>query len=277
MKPSRQLPLFCLLATIAAGQYQAHDRQDERGPERGPERDQTRGYDRSRGPRVIVYQDADYRGDAMVLYPGDALENLSGLSFPNGGRLNDRISSLRVEGGAEVYVFIDARFRGEVMRLTENARNLTGRLLPGSVSTSWNDRISSLRVEMRRRDEAREEPDVVIKRAYLDLLAREPDPSGRGTYRSLMIDQGWTERMVRDHLRRSDEFRRTGADRIIRRAYLDVLGREPDISGLKHHRQNLLEKDWTEGDVRDALRRSEEYKKKNDGRPDPPDKLVKVK
>jgi hypothetical protein len=66
-----------------------------------------------------------------VLYPGDSLDNLSGLTFGDGSRLNDRISSIRVEGGAEVYVHADARFRGAVMRLTENARDLTGRLLPG--------------------------------------------------------------------------------------------------------------------------------------------------
>ena len=263
MNLSRHLPLFCLLATVAAGQYQSHDRRDERGPERGSARDQARNYDRNHGPRVIFYQDADFRGEALAVYPGDSLENLSGLSFPNGGRLNDRISSIRVEGGAEAYVYADARFRGAVMRLSESARDLTGRLLPGSVSASWNDRISSLRVEMRRRDESREEPNVVIKRAYLDLLGREPDPSGMGNYRGLIIDQGWTERMVRDHIRRSDEFRHEGADRIIRRAYLDVLGREPDPSGLKHHRQNLLEKDWTEGDVRDALRQSEEFRQKS--------------
>jgi|CXWL01.1.fsa_nt_gi hypothetical protein len=263
MKPSRYFPLFCLLVTVAAGQYQARDRGDERGQERGTDWEQPRGRDRSRGSRVIFYQDADFRGDALTVYPGDSLENLSGLSFPNGSRLNDRISSIRIEGGAEVYVYADARFRGAIMRLTESVRDLTGRLLPGSVSASWNDRISSLRVEVRRRDEPREEPNVVIKRAYLDLLGREPDQSGLRNYRGLIIDQGWTERMVRDHIRRSDEFRQEGADRIIRRAYLDVLGREPDPSGLRHHRQNLLDKEWTEGDVRDALRQSEEFRQKS--------------
>ena len=265
MHPVRRLLILGLLA--ATGLAQPRDPRDDRGNDR----------ERWRGPRVILYQDAEYRGDALVLYPGDSLENMSSMSFEGGGKLNDRISSLRVEGGAEVYVFTDARFRGEVMRLTENVRNLTGRLLPGSVSASWNDRISSLRVEMRRRDESREEPGVIIKRAYLDLLAREPDSSGQRTYRSLMIDQGWTERMVRDHIRRSDEFRREGADRIIRRAYLDMLGREPDPTGLKHHRRNLLEKDWTEGDVRDALRQSEEFRKKNDSRQDTPGQSAKIK
>jgi hypothetical protein len=232
MNPGRLLLLLGLLSATTATQAQPRDRDHERSRER----------ERERGPRVIVYQDAEYRGDSLVLYPGDSLENLSGLTFANGGRLNDRVSSIRVEGGAEVYVHADARFRGAVMRLTEHARDLTGR------------------------DETQADPDTVIKRAYLDLLGREPDPAGFRDYRSLIIDQGWNEIMVRDNIRRGDEFRREGADRIIRRAYLDVLGREVDAEGLKHFRHNLLEKNWTEGDVRDALRRSDEFRKKTGGR-----------
>lgn len=254
MNHRRLLLLLGLLPATLVVQAQLRDREREHGR------------DRDRGPRVIVYGDAEYRGDRLVLYPGDSLENLSGLTFENGGRINDRISSIRVEGGAEVYVHADARFRGAVMRLTENTRDLTGRLLPGSVSTGWNDRISSLRVEVRRRDEPKTDPDTVIKRAYLDLLGREPDPAGVRDYRSLIIDQGWTETMVRDNIRRGDEFRREGADRIIRRAYLDVLGREADPEGLRFYRGRVLDKNWSEGDVRDALRKSDEYRKTG-GRP----------
>ena len=258
MNPGRLLLLLGLLSVTAASQAQPRDRDQDRGRDRDRERE--------RGPRVILYEDAEYRGDRLVLYPGDSLENLSGLTFENGGRLNDRISSIRVEGGAEVYVHADARFRGAVMRLTENTRDLTGRLLPGSVSTSWNDRISALRVEVRRRDEPKADPDTIIKRAFLDLLGREPDPAGVRDYRSLIIDQGWTETMVRENIRRSDEFRREGADRIVRRAYLDVLGREADPEGLRLYRGKVLDKNWTEGDVRDALRKSDEYRKTG-GRP----------
>ena len=50
-----------------------------------------------------------------------------------------------------------------------------------------------------------------------------------------------------------------------------------DPSGLKHHRQNLLEKNWTEGDVRDALRQSEEFRKKYENRQDTPDHSAKGK
>ncbi len=242
-----------LLVASAAAADSTRDRHDDQARDRDHERE--------RGPRVILFQDADYRGDRLVLYPGESLDNLSGQTFPGGARLNDGISSIRVEGGAEIYVHADAHFRGAVMRLTESARNLIGRLLPGSATTSWNDRISSLRVELRRRDEPRAEPEVIIKRAYLDLLGREPDPTGLRDYRSLIIDQGWSERMMRDNIRRGDEYRQAGAERIVRRAYRDVLGREVDPEGLRHFQQQLLERNWTEGDVRDALRRSDEYKK----------------
>lgn len=252
-------PLVLLLAgfLITAGVMPAGPHDRDRGEQRGPDREA----DRRRGPRVIVYQDKDYRGDSLVLYPGDSLENLSGMTFEHGGRLNDRISSIGIEGGAEIYVYVDGGFRNHVMRLTENVRDLTDRLLPGSVSANWNDRISSLRVESRRRDEPRVDADAIIKRAFLDLLGREPDLSGLGGLRSLIIDQGWTETMVRDHIRQGDEFRNEGADRIIRRAYFEVLGREPDPAGLKHFRHLLREKNWTENDVRAELRKSDEYRR----------------
>jgi hypothetical protein len=218
---------------------------------------------RGEEPRVILYQHADYQGDSLVIYPGESIDNFSGKSFPNGAGLNDGVSSIRVEGGAQVYVYENGRFRGAVMRLTENVRDLTGRVLSDNPRDNWNDRISSIKVDgsHRRPEPSREiDYDAVIRRAYKDLLGREPDGGGLRNYRGLMIDQGWTERMVRDHIQHGDEFRREGADRIIRRAYLDVLGREVDSSGLKQYRHAMIEKDWTEGDVRDDLRRSAEYK-----------------
>lgn len=261
----RLLLLLVLLAATITAEAQPRDRHDYRDRHDDRDRHNDRGRDRDgnsrRGPRIIVYQDAEFRGDSLVLYPGDTLENLAMLNFDGGSRLNDRISSIRVEGGAEVYVHVDSQFRGAVMRVTEDARDLTNRLLPGGVTASWNDRISSLRVEVRRRDEVRVNPDVVIKRAYLDLLEREPDANALRNYRSRMLDQGWTETMVRDDIRGSHEFRHEGADRIIQRAYRDVLGRDVDPSGLKSFRQKLLERNWTEDDVRTALRNSDEYKR----------------
>ena len=69
--------------------------------------------------------------------------------------------------------------------------------------------------------------------------------------------------MLRDHLRSEDRYRIEAADRIIKRAYRDVLGRDADESGLRTYRKNLLDRNWTESDVRDDLRKSAEYRSKH--------------
>ena len=220
-------------------------------------------------PRVILYQHEDFRGDSLVLYPGEAIENFSGKTFAGGNALNDSISSIRVEGGAEVYVYEQARFHGLVLRLNESVRDLSTRRLGEDRRASWNDRISSIKVEgSRHRPNERErerEVEGMIKRAYLDLLGHEPDDRDLRYCRGQMLDRGWTERLVRDHIRHGEEFRREGADRIIRRAYEDLLRRQPDEKGLRDYRKLLFEQDWTEADVRDSLRRSEEYRRKSGG------------
>jgi hypothetical protein len=110
------------------------------------------------------------------------------------------------------------------------------------------------------------QPDVVIRRAYQDILARDPDPEGLRSYREKMIREGWSERDVREALRNSPEFasmdrRHASADRIIQRAYRDILGRDPDPSGMETYRRNIVENGWDEQDVRQALQRSPEYRR----------------
>ena len=105
--------------------------------------------------------------------------------------------------------------------------------------------------------------EKMITRAYDDVLGRKPDPSGMRTYRSKMIDEGWNEKDVRNDLRKSAEFRVGDVDVVIRRAYEDLLGRKPDKSGLEMYRKRMLEDRWDERRVRDDIRKSEEYRKKN--------------
>ena len=112
---------------------------------------------------------------------------------------------------------------------------------------------------------ARIRPDAVVRRAYEDILGREPDPGGLRSYTDKMIREGWSERDVREALRNSPEYasmdRRTAsADRIIQRAYREILGRDPDPSGMDSYRRNIIENGWDEQDVRRALLRSPEYR-----------------
>jgi hypothetical protein len=108
--------------------------------------------------------------------------------------------------------------------------------------------------------------DRIITRAYQDVLDRDPDAEGMREYRRRMLDDGWTERQVRDALRRSNEkaeLSDTQIDQMITRAFRDVLGRAPDASGLSSFRSQVKSKGWTDADVRTALRESPEYREKN--------------
>jgi len=223
-------------------------------------------YDRG-GPRVIVYEDANFRGQSLTIYLRERLDNLKRVSFDQGMSANDQISSVRVLGGATVMLYDHPYMRGQVLRVTEDIRNLDHRMMP-DLQIPWNDRISSLRVSGRdshsprnsHRPPAVENPDRVIKKAYQDVLDRPADPNGLRYYRGLVIDQGWSDRMVRKHLRDSDEFRGESVDRIIRRAYQDVLNREPDPSGMANYRRLIIQERWSERQVRDNMRNSPEYR-----------------
>ena len=108
-----------------------------------------------------------------------------------------------------------------------------------------------------------QDPTTIVENAYQDVLGRKADKAGMREFRSKIIDQGWTEAQVRDALRQSPEFKQSGADAIIKRAYEDILNREPDRSGKELYRKNITEQNWTEKQVRDSLRASQEYKNKH--------------
>ena len=233
-------------------------------------------YDKRRGGRVILFQHANYEGGALVLYPGESLDNFSGKTFDNGSKLNDGVSSIRVEGNAELFVYADGRFRGEAMKLTESVRDLTGRYVKGGVGATWNDRISSAKVEGERKGNGgggghdkpkprppHVDPEKAINSAFQDLLGRAPTSGELRDFRGRFIDNGWDERMLREHLRTDSHYRSDMANYLIRAAYLDVLGREPDRGGLESYRKKVLNSNWTESDVKDDLRMSDEYRKKH--------------
>jgi Peptidase inhibitor family I36 len=81
---------------------------------------------------VCFFDDVDFRGQSFCVREGDTLDAL-----PAG--MNDRISSIRIIGRAEVIVFRDVRFSGPSARFATDVRDLR--------SQGWNDAISSARVE----------------------------------------------------------------------------------------------------------------------------------
>ena len=107
--------------------------------------------------------------------------------------------------------------------------------------------------------------DNAIIRSFRTVLQRNPTDRELLRYRALMLRYGWTENDVRKDLSGRTDYRRyrndtgTRPNAAIRAAYLDILGREPDPDGLRAYRQNMVRDGWTEQDVREALRRSDEY------------------
>jgi hypothetical protein len=215
---------------------------------------------------ACFYRDKNFDGDYFCARAG---ENIP--SMPSG--LNDQISSIRTFGNAEVTVFRDVRFRGRSETFNGNVRNLR--------EEGWNDLLSSIRVDRRGGFSGgrsgggfadRADADRIIRRAYQDILNREPDQEGLRHYRSLIIDDRWTEADVRNALRSSPEFRqrnqmtRERAQEIVARAYRSVLGRDPD-PGAEAYVQRVLRDRWTEQDVERELRRSDEYRQNNRARP----------
>lgn len=210
--------------------------------------------------RITFYEHSDFRGGSITLEPGQVLENLTRERFSNGQGMNDRISSIRIEGNAEVRVFHDAGLRGGSRTFDHSVANLNDSA-PG-----WNDAISALRVELAPGGHSRgpDRPDFsrvdqMIHRAYRDVLGREADDGGVRVYRRHLLEDRWTEAQLRHSLRESDEFRQR-ADRIITKAYRELLDRDPSERERRTHRQRMVRDGWGDGEVRQAIRRTDEFR-----------------
>jgi len=207
---------------------------------------------------ACFYQDINFRGQYFCVEAGENLD-----AMPSGS--NDRVSSIRVLGRTEVTIYADQRFRGASLRLDANAGDLQ--------AESFNDLISSVQVRSASFDGGlrgragqppfgSQSPDLIVRRAFQDILERDPDAAGLRLYRSRIIDDGWTEQQVREALRGSPEYRektRMKAEEVVRRAYLAVLKREPDAASVGYVNR-VLRDNWTQNDVERELRRSPEFR-----------------
>ncbi len=95
---------------------------------------------------MILYADPDFQGDALELDPGTELEDLRDIRFPDGSKINDRVSSIRILGGVHLTVYADPKCRGEQVLLTEDVRDLRQLKRASGTHGSWDETISALRV-----------------------------------------------------------------------------------------------------------------------------------
>jgi hypothetical protein len=217
------------------------------------------GHGNSPRDGVCFYEDRDFKGEYFCVSVGESLGTL-----PNG--MNDKISSLRIFGRAEVMVFRDVRFQGNSTRFVFDVSDLR--------REGWDKNISSLRVgqstdtpSASRRMSAGD-ADAIVRRSYRELLNRDPDGPGLAQYRARILNDGWSEEDVRADIRKSPEFRATSvmtvdkARAIVRSAYLAVLKREPDAAGSSGYVDKVMREHWNQSDVERELRKSPEYRKK---------------
>jgi hypothetical protein len=245
---------------------------------------------REEEPRVILYSGENFDGVAVELSARSAIPDLSELHFSDGRAVNDRVSSIRIFGGLHVTLFADADFSGDRIELTDNVRQL-GRLPRASGRGNWDNKLSSLRVgpgagrwrgpdDDRDRPPRREpdraevhrpsfDPEREIDRTYRELLQRKPTGAEIREYRERIVAEGWGPDQLRDDIRSSREYRSREAEAIITRVYRELLGREPDPSGMEHWRAKFVEHNWSEQRLRETIRDSDEYRRRQN-QPKPP-------
>jgi len=166
-----------------------------------------------------------------------------------------------------VLMYQNAGFRGASMWVNGDVPDLGAFAINLSSQGSWDRNISSAQVQAVGPDVVvfarweRRDAERIVRAAYRDILGRDADGQGLRLYMSRLVDAGWSEEQLRDSLRRSDEFKNRDLDAIIRRAFHDVLGREPDASGIASYKRSLS-RGMTEREMREDLRHSHEGEEK---------------
>ena len=191
---------------------------------------------------ACFYRDAGFRGDYFCVNAGEFLPNI-----PRG--LNDEISSIRTFGRAMVTVYRDRRFTGRSESFGEDVWNLR--------NLGWNDRLSSLQVNSWRGGRYDGDYYRQSDRGYGDGRGYGygdgrgyGNGSGYGYGNGSGYGSGYDRREV------------VRAEETVRRAYREVLHREPD-GASRGYVERVLRDNWSQNDVERELRRSVEYRRLN--------------
>jgi Peptidase inhibitor family I36 len=179
---------------------------------------------------ACFYRDAGFRGDYFCVPSGGDLSQI-----PRG--LNDEISSIRTFGRAEVTIYRDRRFSGRAERFGGDVWNLRNQ--------GWNDRLSSLRVDSWRGDSG----------------YRNGNGRGYGYGDGRGYDYGDARGSGYGYGYGNDRREVLRAEEIVRRAYREVLRREPD-GASRGYVDRVLRDNWSQNDVERELRRSAEYRQR---------------
>jgi hypothetical protein len=242
---------------------------------------------------VAFYTEPNFRGDVLIVEAGASVPDLATMRRSNQAPWRYAISSMKIEGAARATLHSGANFSGQRIELTASISDLYAIHRAGEPGATWDRAIASVAVTgpqpqpviiaqpappvrvapppppttvvvVQERPPPpprprydRREAEQVVQRAFREVLGRPADPEGLRTYRDRLMHENWSEQQMIEQLQRSSEARGINADEAINKAYREVLGRDADPSGLSHYRSKWKD-GWTQGQIRDDLRRSHE-------------------
>lgn len=242
--------------------------------------------------RVTFFTEPNFLGEALTVEAGASVSSLDSFERANRQPWTGAISSVRVEGPAKAILYTARGFSGDKLELSASVSDLYGEPRGANGFANWDRCVASVAVTGPRivtlpspqpqivYPPRNEQPpttvivtpqpaspprpvydlrtaDALIHRAYREVLAREADFEGIQRYRQKLIREGWDERQLYEALQRSSEARAINPEAAITKIFRETLGRDPDPAGLAHYRK-LWRDGWTQGQIRDDLRRSPE-------------------
>jgi hypothetical protein len=171
----------------------------------GPASGQSWGRPSTPSSGACFYEDINFGGRYFCARAGTSTTRV-----PSG--MNDEISSIRIFGNARVVVYRDSNFKGASRQFDANMADLR--------RAGLNDRVTSFRIERgygggygyRPGGPASgtqwtyQQAEAMVRRGYLDVLGREPDPASRG-YVNAVMQNGWSQQQLEAELRKSPEYR----------------------------------------------------------------------
>lgn len=165
-----------------------------------------------------------------------------------------------------VLLFPEPNYRGEPLVVEAGAAIDNLEYVRDNRGRRWNDRISSVRVEgpvllLMYEHAGFQGATATLTRDAADLAALSlGDRRGTSWDRRISSLRVEPVQPVGPPFIRWD---RRDAERAVRSAYRDLLGREPDERGLREYRDRLMDRGWTEDQLRDALRHSPEFRNRD--------------
>jgi hypothetical protein len=243
--------------------------------------------------RVTFYTEPNFRGEALTIEAGANVETLDRLKRSDQKPWTYGISSVRIEGAAKATVYTQPGFRGESLEINASVSDLYA--VERTSGATWDRAIASINVTGPRVTMVQPAPppplvregpptavvvvpvtppppprprmdprtaERMVQQAYREVLDRNADPAGLRRYRDRVMSEGWTEGQLIAELQRSGEARAINPDAAITKMYREILGRDPDPSGLAHYRSKWKD-GWTQGQIRNDIRRSAEGRDAN--------------